>query len=80
MWMPQGYFTMPRSKDVNENKKVQPRLSPLLYRYLEDLVATELYGSDKTQVARTLIEEGIKRAIADRHIELRKPAKRARLG
>ena len=58
------------------NKKVQPRLTELMHRYLSDLAATGLYGDTATDVARTLIESGVKKAIADRHIEVRRPTRR----
>jgi hypothetical protein len=63
------------SEKNDENKKVQPRLSPLMHKYLDDLVATRLYGGNPTDVARTLIEHGVKQAIADRHINVRKERK-----
>lgn len=61
---------------VDENKKVQPRLTEVQHLYLGDLVDTGLYGSNPTDVAKTLIESGIRRAIADRHITVRKQPKR----
>lgn len=63
-----------RKKSVPKDK-VQPRLSPLMHSYLTDLVDSHLYGDTKTEVAKKLIEDGVRRAIADRHIDVRKPAK-----
>lgn len=51
--------------------KVQPRLDPLMHKYLDDLVKIKLYGKNKTQVARRLIEMGVMKAIADNHIKVR---------
>jgi hypothetical protein len=67
---------MENAKKTAKNEKVQPRLAPLMHRYLDDLVATRLYGNTKTEVAKKLIEDGVRRAIADRHINVRKIAKR----
>jgi hypothetical protein len=67
---------MKRRKKAAPNDKVQPRLSPLMHSYLTDLVDTRLYGDTKTEVAKKLIEDGVRRAIADRHIEVRRVAKK----
>jgi hypothetical protein len=40
------------------NKKVEPRLLPETHEYLQDLVETGTYGTNPTDVARGLIEEG----------------------
>lgn len=61
---------------VDKNKKVQPRLSNVQHLYLDDLVETGLYGSTPTDVAKTLIETGIRRAVAERHIVVRRQPKR----
>jgi hypothetical protein len=53
-------------------RKVEPTLSPETYTYLSDLVDTGGYGSNPTDVARTLIEEGIRRALADKIIHVRR--------
>lgn len=66
---------MAKSAGEKGNDKVQPRLSPEMHQYLEDLVATGFYGKNKTQVAQRLIENGIMKAIADRHIDIRKKPK-----
>ena len=47
------------------NERVQPRLPPIMHAYLEALLDLGPYGKDKTDVARTLIEDGVKRALAD---------------
>ena len=47
------------------NERVQPRLPPIMHAYLDALLDLGPYGKDKTDVARTLIEDGIKRALAD---------------
>ena len=52
------------------NDKVQPRLPPILHAYLEDLADLGVYGRDKADVARSLIEDGIKRALSDKLIEV----------
>ncbi len=36
-----------------------------MHAYLEALLDLGAYGKDKTDVARTLIEDGIKKALAD---------------
>ena len=41
------------------NKKVEPRLAPIMHTYLDTLVALGAYGKDKSDVARTFIERGI---------------------
>jgi hypothetical protein len=72
--MPFGYFELVEKDQPKKdaNRKVQPRLAQLMHDYLDDLVATGLYGSTPTEVAKKLIEDGIRRAIADRHIEVRR--------
>lgn len=57
---------------------VQARLSALMHKYLDDLAETHLYGDNPTDVARTLIENGVKQAIADRHINVRREPRRQR--
>ncbi len=47
------------------NERVQPRLPPIMHAYLDALLDLGTYGKDKTDVARTLIEDGVKRALAD---------------
>jgi hypothetical protein len=54
------------------NKKVEPRLAPIMHAYLDDLVAMGAYGKDKTDVARTLIESGIRAALSEKVILPRK--------
>ena len=53
------------------NKPVHPRLQPITHEYLQDLVDTGAYGSNPSDVARTLIEEGIRRALAQNIIAVR---------
>jgi hypothetical protein len=53
------------------NDKIQPRLPPILHAYLEDLADTGMYGKSPSDVARSLIEEGIRRAVADKVIDKR---------
>ena len=55
-----------------ENKPVHPRLPPTTHGYLQDLVVTGAYGSNPTDVARTLIEEGIRKALAEKIIKIRR--------
>ena len=64
---------MARQKNPQPTKKVEPRLSPNTHAYLEELVETGAYGNTVTDVAKGLIEEGIRKAIADHIIEVRKP-------
>jgi len=54
------------------NKKVEPRLAPIMHAYLEDLADIGAYGKDKTDVARTLIEAGIREALGKQVIAPRK--------
>ncbi len=53
------------------NDKIQPRLPPIIHAYLDDLVDTGVYGKDPSDVARALIEQGVRRAIAERIIAKR---------
>ena len=55
-----------------ENKPVHPRLPPITHDYLRDLADTGAYGSSPTDVARTLIEEGIRQALARKIIKVRR--------
>lgn len=55
------------------NRKVDVRLTPTTHEYLADLVAAGTHGSNATDVARTLIEEGIRKAISDGIITVRRP-------
>ena len=64
---------MARPRNPQPTKKVEPRLSPKTHAYLEDMVGTGAFGNNVTDVAKGLIEEGIRRAIADHIIEVRKP-------
>jgi hypothetical protein len=57
------------------NKKIEPRLAPIMHAYLDDLVAIGAYGANPSDVARTLIEEGIRKAIAQRVIKARRTPK-----
>lgn len=54
------------------NKKVEPRLAPIMHAYLDDLVNVGAYGRDKSDVARTFIENGIRDAIEKGVIAVRK--------
>lgn len=47
------------------NDRVQPRLPPIMHAYLEALLDLGSYGKDKTDVARTLIKDGVNKALAD---------------
>ena len=57
------------------NQKVQPRLSPLMQKYLDDLLGVAFCGKTKTQVAQKLIEDGIRAAIRDNLIKVRRATK-----
>ncbi len=52
-------------------ERTRPRLSSIMMLYLQDLKATGLYGNSIDGVARTLIEAGIREAIAQGHIAVR---------
>ena len=60
-------------QQMAENKPIQPRLPSATHAYLQDLAATGAYGSNPTDVARTLIEEGIRSALAQKIIQVRRP-------
>jgi hypothetical protein len=53
------------------NRKIEPRLAATTHAYLQDLADTGAFGSNPTDVARTLIEEGIRRALAEGIISVR---------
>lgn len=53
------------------NPKIQPRLLPEMHAYLQDLLDTGAYGKTPSDVARTLIEEGVRRALAEKIIRVR---------
>lgn len=63
---------MENAKKTAPNRKVQPRLSPVMHRYLSDLVRVGFLGDSPTAVAQRLIEDGIRNAIRDRVIPVRK--------
>lgn len=54
------------------NPKIQPRLLPEVHAYLQDLLDTGAFGSTLSDVARTLIEDGVRRALAERIIQVRR--------
>ncbi len=58
------------------NQKIQPRLQPEMHSYLQDLLDTGAYGKTLSDVARTLIEEGIRRAMAKNIIGIRRRGSR----
>jgi len=45
-----------------------------MHKYLEELADLGAFGGNKTAVARTFIEQGVQRALADRLITARRPA------
>ena len=55
-----------------ENKPIHVRLPQIMHEYLQDLTDTGAYGANPTDVARTLIEEGVRKALADKIIEVRR--------
>jgi hypothetical protein len=58
------------------NQKVQPRLSPLMHRYLQDFVDGG-FAKTKNAAAQKFIEDGIMAAIGKNLIDRRKaPRKR----
>lgn len=54
------------------NKKPQPRLAPETLAYLQDLAETGAYGKNPSDVARTLIEFGIREALTRGIISVRR--------
>jgi hypothetical protein len=72
--LPSSYFWHPIGihLDAMANKKPQPRLSPETLAYLEDLAATGAFGGNPSAVARTLIEAGIRDALAKGIIAIRR--------
>jgi hypothetical protein len=54
------------------NKKAQPRLAPDTLAYLQDLADTGAYGKNPSDVARTLIEAGIREALSQGIITVRR--------
>jgi Arc/MetJ-type ribon-helix-helix transcriptional regulator len=54
------------------NPKIQPRLSEIMHRYLDDLVEIGAFGSSPHDVARALIEAGIRDALSKNLIAVRK--------
>jgi hypothetical protein len=52
--------------------QVPLRVAPRTAEYLDDLIATGLYDTSRSAVARQLVLQGIQRAIADRHLEVRR--------
>lgn len=56
--------------------KVQPRLSPIMHKYLDDLSRVGPYGDTPTEAAKRLIELGVMDAIDKGLIKVRRaPAK-----
>jgi len=53
------------------NRKIEPRLPPIMHAYLEDLAKLGAYGQGKSGVARRFIEDGIKKAIENKVIQTR---------
>ena len=45
---------------------------PEMHAYLQDLLDTGAYGTNVSDVARTLIEEGVRRALAEKIIQVRR--------
>jgi hypothetical protein len=56
---------------AKDPKKLQIGLDPVMHKYLEDLIKIGFFGNDKTKVARRLIEDGIRKAIAENLIKVR---------
>lgn len=54
------------------NRKVQPRLAPETIAYLRDLAQICAYGTNQSDVARALIEAGIRDALAKGIIAVRR--------
>jgi hypothetical protein len=54
------------------NKKAETRVSPEVHAYLQDLLETGAYGSTDADVVRTLIEAGIRDALAKNIIPVRR--------
>ena len=58
-----------------ENKAIHPRLPQITHDYLQDLTDIGAYGSNPTGVARTLIEEGVRKALAEKIIKVRRSSR-----
>jgi|APSaa5957512576_1039674.scaffolds.fasta_scaffold307105_1 hypothetical protein len=53
------------------NDPVEIRLPLVMHKYLEELACLGAFGSTKTAVARSFIEQGVQKALADELIEKR---------
>ena len=60
---------------IMANKKAETRVSPEVQDYLRDLLDTGAYGSTDADVVRTLIEAGIRDAIARNIIPVRRASR-----
>jgi hypothetical protein len=49
-------------------RKIDARLAPVMHLYLDDLAKLGAYGRDKSDVARTFIEKGIRTALENKVI------------
>jgi hypothetical protein len=48
---------------AEDRERISLSPSPAITRYIKQLIASGLYGSDKTTVATRFVEEGIRRAL-----------------
>lgn len=54
------------------NEPVEVRLPQVMHEYLDELAELGAFGSTKTAVARTFIEDGVQKALADKLIQPRR--------
>jgi len=57
---------------MNLDGKLRPTIRAPLRTYIQDLLATGLYGASESEVVDTLISEGVRAAIASRLIPTRR--------
>ncbi len=60
------------SQDSGAQLQINLRFDPSTAEYLHALVRTGLYGNTPTAVVRMLVNQGIREAIRDHHIEVRR--------
>lgn len=62
---------MGQAQGKSETIRKNVTFSATTIEYLEELAAKGTHGSDVVSVIRTMVEEGVRRAIRDNFIELR---------
>jgi len=58
---------------MSDKRQTSLTMSPVIWAYVEALRETGLYGEGTSAVLRSLIMEGVRRAVSDRIIPLVKP-------